>query len=363
MRLASSCTLILAGYAQAVVLARQSSNHTAPPPPAGGNLTNPPDYHVASPFDLQSINLGLNQEYIELDLFHNALARFSVRDFENAGLTAEDRFLIEYMADQELGHAITLSNLLGSNATKPCNYSYPFTNVKEFIDFSQAVTAFGESGTYGFIPHLDSKAVAQIVTQTIAVEARQQMAFRQFEGLFPMPFYNVPGISQSMQWTLLAPYLASCPSSNTRVEWVNFPTLNITNAPSGIHPWLGPAITHNRTALTNPGREVHFRFEAPGKHVGPKNFNYTTATNATTPKFAAWISQLNVTYTPLHNVSGSTAITHQPDRIVEYAGTNNPIINGTIFVMLTDANPVITPFNVSMLDAHIVAGPSVYTAG
>jgi len=66
----------------------------------------------------------------------------------------------------------------------------------------------------------------------------------------------------------------------------------------------------------------------------------------------------------LENVTNNSAITHQPDRIVEYAKlTNIPVINGTIFVMLTDADPFITPFNMSQLDAHIVAGPAVYTAG
>jgi len=73
-----------------------------------------------------------------------------------------------------------------------------------------------------------------------------------------MPFANVPGITQSMQWTLMAPYITKCPPTNTPVKWVNFPGLNITNAPSGIHPWLGPAVSHNRTALTNAGRQVHF---------------------------------------------------------------------------------------------------------
>jgi Ferritin-like domain len=57
--------------------------------------------------------LGLNQEYIELDLFHYGLAKFSVQEFAEAGLNEEDMFLIEFMADQEEGHAIALSHLLG----------------------------------------------------------------------------------------------------------------------------------------------------------------------------------------------------------------------------------------------------------
>jgi len=83
--------------------------------PAGGLGTNgtEPVYRVQSDFDYQSILLGLYQEWIELDLFHYILATFSEEEFTAAGLTASDRFLIEFMADQEVGHATLLSNLLG----------------------------------------------------------------------------------------------------------------------------------------------------------------------------------------------------------------------------------------------------------
>jgi hypothetical protein len=103
---------------------------TAPPPPAGGVDVNatapPPEYKPMSDFDFQSLNLALNQEWIgelsalvriekpaqgahvarflllnhsELDLFHYGLARFSEEEFEAAGINAEDRFLIQFMAE------------------------------------------------------------------------------------------------------------------------------------------------------------------------------------------------------------------------------------------------------------------------
>lgn len=90
------------------------------------------------------------------------------------------------------------------------------------------LTRFGESGVYGFLEHLDSRASANLLLESIATEARQQMIFRQFEGLFPMPVYFIPGITQSMAWTLLAPYIVSCPENNTVLAWQNFPGLNIT---------------------------------------------------------------------------------------------------------------------------------------
>ena len=50
----------------------------------------------------------------------------------------------------------------------------------------QRVTRFGESGVWGFINHLDSREVGQLLAQSIATEARQQQIFRQLSGLTPM---------------------------------------------------------------------------------------------------------------------------------------------------------------------------------
>ena len=86
----------------------------APYVPAGGLGTNgtEPRYMVESDWDFESIALGVYQEYIELDLFHDGLARFSDEDFKAAGLRREVRSLIEFMANQEVGHATLLSNMI-----------------------------------------------------------------------------------------------------------------------------------------------------------------------------------------------------------------------------------------------------------
>ncbi|KAK3938640.1 ferritin-like domain-containing protein [Diplogelasinospora grovesii] len=337
----------------------------APYTPSGGLGTNgsAPVYRVLSDFDYESVALALYQEWIELDLFHWGLATFSVEDFENAGLTAEDRFLIEFMADQELGHATLLSNILGAQAPVQCNYNYPVSTVREFIDFCQKLTRFGESGVYGFLPHLNARDVAQLLLQSISTEARQQMIFRQFEGLFPMPVWFEAGVPQSWAWTLLAPYISSCPAGQTRLIWQNFPSLYILNQPNplrvngsdvfnettggytntasekpikpnescldnfeiGVN--CAPAVSHNRSApLSYPGRQVFLQWDNPGNPIGPNN-SYITNTTAGAPRFAAWVSQLNVTYTPLLNISGNTAYTIQPNTST-FAG--DPAVNGTI---------------------------------
>ncbi|KAL5528296.1 hypothetical protein ACEPAF_7432 [Sanghuangporus sanghuang] len=355
-----------------------AGNTSAAPPPVGGLTENPPAYVPLSDFDFQSLNLGLNQEYMELDLFNFALQRFSSHEFAAAGLGPNDEELIAFMASQEVGHATALTNILGEDrAAKPCNFSWPIKTVPEFIDLSQRITRIGESGVFGFLNKLNSRSSAQILTQSISTEASslsQQLIFRQWEGLFPMPVWFETGITQSMQWTLMAPYFTSCPASNPEIKWNNYPALYITNSSSSSnnitsHQFSRPAIAPNvSSGLSSPGQTVHFSFEAPGKAIGP-NSCFVTVTNTTgSPRFAAWISQLNVTYTELAEVrvgSGDgtgTASTIQPGGTV-FQGKDDPIVNGTMFIVLTDSDPFVTPFNVSELDAHVVAGPAIYQSG
>lgn len=311
-------------------------------------------------------------------------------------MTAEDRTLIEFMAEQEIGHATLISNILGAEAPQQCNYNYPFTNVREFVDFCQKLTRFGESGVYGFLGHLNSREAATLLLQSISTEARQQLIFRQFDGLFPMPVWFEVGVPQSWAWTLLAPYISSCPANQTRLAWQNFPALWILNQPNparynasqGFNETLGagtntlnstgisgsaacfnntgqsgncnPAITQNRSIpLSYPGRVVNLTWDQPGKLVGPNN-SYVTSSSAGTPAYVAWVSQLNVTYSALNLSSNTSGSTVQPD-VETFAG--DPAVNGTLFIAITDSDIFLTPFNLSLINEHVVAGPALYQAG
>ncbi|KAF8311744.1 hypothetical protein DL93DRAFT_2060739 [Clavulina sp. PMI_390] len=353
-------------------------------PPGGVGVSPndpPPAYVTISDFDFQSINLALNQEFIELDLFHRGLAMFSADEFAEAGITAADQFLIEFMADQEVSHAELLTDMLGPRAAKPCSYQYPFTTVRQFFDFCQKLTRFGESGVYGFLPHLDSRPAANLLTLSITTEARQQMIFRQFAGAFPMPVHFETGPPQAWAWTMLSPYLKSCPSENPLIQFQIFPSLNVTNNPSsgnGTSAIYLAAISTNRTSLSYAGREVNFTWNLPG-HLTGYDGRYKTASNAVqSSQFALWVAQLNATYTPLTNVNltSRTATTYQPNNTVfppsdfrqlyyavpGSATNNNGVVNGTMFVALTDTDLPVTPYNLSLVNQHVVAGPAIYQA-
>lgn len=228
------------------------------------------------------------------------------------------------------------------------------------------------------------------------------MIFRQFSGLFPMPVWFETGIPQSWTWTLLAPYISECPADAKRLAWQNFPGLNVLNQPNSARinatqaglnetTGFGPAapstdppnaaescigntnqtgfdctasISQNRTIpLSYPGREVFLEWENPGKPVGPNN-SYITATVAGPPQFVVWVSQLNVTYSPLTNITTQNGRNYgqtiQPD-VSTYEG--DPAINGTMFIALTDSDATYTAFNLSNINPHVAAGPFLYQAG
>ncbi|TFY67594.1 hypothetical protein EVG20_g3893 [Dentipellis fragilis] len=334
--------------------------------PAGGiGLNETPQYKPQSDYDVQSLNLALQQEILELSLFQFGLDRFNSSDFQTAGLGANDIALIQFLVAQQLDHVQLLQNILAPNVSEPCNYTFPlFTDARAFIDYSQKITRVGESGALGFLPHLNAQDVAQLLLQTVTVGSRQQTVFRQLEGLFPFPSAFTPVITQNMQWTLLAPIISTCPTGNPAIEWQSYPSLHIENNPFWpdipLDNTTAPAITQNRTQVSFPGREVLLSWDSPGQQVGFNNSS--TNSSAGPPQFVAWISELNITYTPLNNISGTTGSTEQPGGFVFDDGLF-PVANDTIFILVTDAAPFVTPYNLSQIESHIVAGPAIYQAG
>ncbi|TIB26237.1 hypothetical protein E3P86_04158 [Wallemia ichthyophaga] len=345
-----------------------SSALAYPAPPDGGvgvSGDELPEYTPMSDFDTASFVVGVNQEFLELDLFHNILASFPDEDFEAVGIDASQRYYIQEMAEQEVGHAEMINNILASvgQTSQQCSYKYPYTTVREALAFAEYITRFGEAGVYGFLPHLDSRPIAQLLLQSITTEAKQEVSMAMMAGEFPQPYWFNMGLTQAMAWSLLVPYLDSCPESNPRVEFPVFPALNVTNANATLDTSIESAVSNNYTHVAQPGRQLELQWEAPGMAVGPSEQNYTTDKNPDLgdPSHVAFIHQLNVTYAPLENIDteAMTATTIHPDFMMYGKGMG---VNGTVFIAITDEEVPVTPYNFSLLNDHVHAfGP--YFAG
>ena len=198
-----------------------------------------------------------------------------------------------------------------------------------------------------------------------------------------MPVWFETGIPQSWAWTFLAPYISSCPENTTRVAWQNFPALHVVNqaninriSPNDTADWervgnrtSDPATTNipqeanclntNKTGygcvpaiglnksepLSFAGKQVRLTWDNPGSAVGPNN-SYITSTSAGNPSWVAWAAQLNLTYTPLTVTGPNQGYTYQPATEVYQS---KEMVNGTMFIALTDTDMFLTPFNLSMI--------------
>lgn len=97
-----------------------------------------------------------------------------------------------------------------------------------------------------------------------------------------MPVHFESGIPQAWAWTLLAPWIQSCPKENPKVGWSNFPALTIKDEPKLQFDGAEAAVSTNRSALTHPSERIDFTWEEPGKQVGP-DLAYTTSKNGAFP--------------------------------------------------------------------------------
>jgi len=335
--------------------------------PMSNNSISNPNYRAISDFDYASFNLGLHQEWIELDLFNYGLKAFSDAEWEEAGVTADYRGLIQYFANQETGHAQLLTNILGPGAAKQCTYNYTgaFTDVRSYLNFNQQLTRWGESGVWGFLAMLNSRPIMQLLSQSIATEARQQMGFRQLTGSPAVDVFFEAGIPQSWAWTLLAPWIQSCPEENPLVRWSNYPALNIEGPNTLAYAGSKAAVQTNRTQLVVPGETVvHFNWEAPGKSVGPDNIYTTTKTAAGDAKYAVFLQSYNATFVPLTKTGAYSGYATVPSAPVfdTPIASSGPSINGTAFVAIVDENPHLTPYNFTLVTKHMVAGPAIFQA-
>lgn len=240
-----------------------------------------------------------------LKLMRALRCSFSVEEFEDAGLTAEDRFLIEFMAwepickstiwiishqdspfrpgswvrhchYQHVGGALLgvdaswltlLSQSIGADhASKQCIYQYPYTTVQELVLFCQllfvllplsrleckcadagrtqdslrrerSIWILAPFGLEAECPNLapkyydgrtpanDLPAVSRTLPHCLFVRlpcytSSQSFLVTDMSLLYPWISGFETRITQSYAWTLLSPYVKSCPSNNPHIEFV-----------------------------------------------------------------------------------------------------------------------------------------------
>ncbi|VDC07448.1 unnamed protein product [Peniophora sp. CBMAI 1063] len=184
---------------------------------------------VQTPTDTQVLNVALTLEHLENAFYSGALERFSVQDFANAGFQPWVRGRFLQIAEHEADHVKFLSTALGSDATRPCTYSFPYDDVKGFVDLSATFEQVGASAYTGAAKFISDKDYLTAAATILSTEARQaawvESSVRR--GSAWGTAYETP-LDFNSAFTLASQFITECPSTNPALPARANPALNAT---------------------------------------------------------------------------------------------------------------------------------------
>ncbi|KAJ7504146.1 ferritin-like domain-containing protein [Mycena galericulata] len=257
--------------------------------------------------DTTVLNFALTLEHLENAFYSGALAKFSEKDFLKAGLPSWARGRFAQVAAHEAAHVAFLSNALGANATQPCNYTFPYTDPKSFAGLSQAIEGVGVSAYIGAAQFITNKDYLTAAASVLSTEARHASwvasaieLYAGWNGAFDVP------LDPNQVFSIVAPFITSCPSTNPILPFTPFPTLKTS------------------TKRYSPGKKIDLVYTP------------AAAVAAGTPLYAAFYNGLSVEYAP---ITGNKTVIPKD-------------LRGQVYTVVTTSNGTVS-------DGNTIAGPLI----
>jgi len=177
--------------------------------------------------DTTILNYALTLEHLEANFYAGVLQKFNKKAFTKAGYSVAVYQRVQELARQEAVHVATLESVLGAAATKPCEYAFPYKTVDQALALSRVLESVGVSAYLGAAPLITSDFYLTAAGSILSVEARHQAVIAEINGGigFPSAFDTPLGFSQV--YSLAAPFIKYCPSTNPALPVTRFPELAI----------------------------------------------------------------------------------------------------------------------------------------
>jgi len=197
------------------------------------------------------LNYALTLEHLEDVFYKQALANYTQADFVAAGFADPFYANLKEVSADEAEHVKFLTTALSAAGVAPvaqCEYAFPSTDPKSFVAVSQILEGVGVSAYLGAAQYIANAAYLEAAGSILTVESRHSAFVRGAGGKspFPQPF-DTP-LDFDEVYSLAAPFITSCPSTNAALPVKAFPALAVTSTGS-IKP--GSTIT-----ISTPGYDL-----------------------------------------------------------------------------------------------------------
>ncbi|KAK5679328.1 hypothetical protein LTS10_008143 [Elasticomyces elasticus] len=185
--------------------------------------------------DTTVLQFALTLEHLENVFYKQALEKFSLKDFEDAGYSANYYNNLKYIAHDEQEHVNLLSRgliLADVEPVQECTYKFPYTDVRSFITLSSVLEHVGTSAYLGAAPLITAANYLTIAGSILVTEALHTSMQRSAINEIPMANpYGTP-LDPDSVYTLAAMFIESCPASNAALPFEPYPSLEVDGVTS-----------------------------------------------------------------------------------------------------------------------------------
>jgi len=234
-----------------------------------------------TPTDVDILQYALTLEHLENAFYDGALSKFDDAAFKKAGFEPFVRKRFTMIAAHEKAHVDFLTMAIGANATKACEYKFPYTDPKSFAALSMVLEGVGVSAYLGAAQYITEKAYLTAAGSILTTESRHAawVSSAVNKGApWSGPLDTPLGLSQV--YSLAAAFITSCPSTNPALPVKAFPAF--TAAPATAKPGDSITTTFNSTGTSGDlflafysGLSTEFAPIKDGKATIPKDLSGT----------------------------------------------------------------------------------------
>ncbi|GAC95369.1 hypothetical protein PHSY_002944 [Pseudozyma hubeiensis SY62] len=179
--------------------------------------------------DVVILNYALTLEHLENAFYRDTLATYDAGAFRAAGYPDWVRQRFVEIGGHEKAHVDFLTKALGDQATAECKYNFGVTDVNTFIATAALLEGIGESAYLGAAQNITNPSTLTAAGSILTVESRHQgwvsSSVLQGDG-FPRDTSTPLNFNQT--YSLAAPLITSCPSTNPALPVKAFPAATVT---------------------------------------------------------------------------------------------------------------------------------------